>query len=393
MANNRRLWQLSAPLLTFTLLSVGGLLYASWALSDPNFFFPDPYRWVALWSLAILLIAGFFSSGLVRANLVIGLALIPCAGLLLGELSARGGGQAERIQASDDPLLRYHYRPGHQTHDGFPINSQGLWDLERPLEKPPGTFRVALLGDSVPNDPTIPFEERFPQRVEAALRAQTGAPVEVINVSCEGYNTVQEVRLLETVGLRYQPDLTVLTFVGNDPFIQDGGHRVIGNSAFAFGLLGALATTFGRSCALMQRLYDGDAYHLTVTQPLRHLALLSERHGFPAQVVTFPIITDFEDPICLEIYDQVLATAASVGLPGANALTQFEGEDFRDFLKPQDPGDFTHPNSEGQARYAAAIVEAILPTLQAKIDATRGAETGLEEGVDEGGGPLPGDDH
>ena len=62
-----------------------------------------------------------------------------------------------------------------------------------------------MLTGSIANDGSIPFEDRFFRRLETQLAdaVPDGRKVEVINVSCEGYNTAQQVRLLEKVGLRY----------------------------------------------------------------------------------------------------------------------------------------------------------------------------------------------
>jgi lysophospholipase L1-like esterase len=100
------------------------------------------------------------------------------------------------------------------------INSEGLRDREFSLEKPPGVYRVMMLGDSTTfgwgvrqEDTAAKFLER---KLSAALPAGYSG-VEVMNAGVGNYNTVQEVTYYETIGWKYHPDLVVLVFFINDP--------------------------------------------------------------------------------------------------------------------------------------------------------------------------------
>src|SRR6185369_4671103 len=96
---------------------------------------------------------GLIGSDWLRATLRLGLGVIPI-GLLLGAEAWMGAGDAgsfERILRVGDPILRYQYRPG---ADG--INALGIADSGHAIPKPPGVYRIVLLGDSVPNDRSIP---------------------------------------------------------------------------------------------------------------------------------------------------------------------------------------------------------------------------------------------
>lgn len=94
-------------------------------------------------------------------------------------------------------------------------NSHGFRDRERAYEKPPQRQRVVLLGDSFLEALQVPFEHSLPYLLEEALR-QRGFDVEVLNLGISGYGTAREYLLLREKGLRYQPDLVVLFFTGND---------------------------------------------------------------------------------------------------------------------------------------------------------------------------------
>ena len=100
------------------------------------------------------------------------------------------------------------------------INSEGLRDREFSLEKPPGVYRVMMLGDSTTfgwgvrqEDTAAKFLER---KLNAALPAGYSS-VEVMNAGVGNYDTVQEVTYYETIGWKYHPDLVVLVFFINDP--------------------------------------------------------------------------------------------------------------------------------------------------------------------------------
>src|SRR5581483_12249267 len=96
------------------------------------------------------------------------------------------------------------------------INSQGFRDREHALEKPAGTKRILVLGDSFTEALQVSFEETFHARLEAALLAQ-GAPVEVLTMGLPGVGTAQELLVYENVGWRFAPDVVLVAwFSGND---------------------------------------------------------------------------------------------------------------------------------------------------------------------------------
>jgi lysophospholipase L1-like esterase len=96
------------------------------------------------------------------------------------------------------------------------INSVGLRDRERTLDKPPGVKRVLLIGDSYVEALQVPLEDALGPRLESRLR-EAGAAVEVINAGVSGYGTAGELLWFRNVGRQFDPDLVVLAFYpGND---------------------------------------------------------------------------------------------------------------------------------------------------------------------------------
>ena len=348
------------------LLSVLVILLEAWSryAADPDFWLPDPFPFLVIWVMGVFLATGFIQSSYRRSMSRMLLAIVPVALLLAFEPWAafRDVQALGQIERTSDPLLRYHYRPGAFGGLGEgPVNSQGLRDHEYARPKPPGTWRVVLLGDSVPNDGSIPFDLRFKSVLEQRLRevAPPGLTVEVVNVSCEGYNTLQEVRLLEQVGLGYQPDLVVLAYVVNDPYLQDGSARRMGSSFFLFRFVPLVYSWFGADCKVFEPMHRSYGFHLAVTEPMERLRMNSLAHGFEVVVATLPLVTAFDDPVCGAIYDQVGDLVRRRGFTFVRVVDAFQGEDPRDFLKPGQSMDNVHPNAAGHARIADVLFKVL----------------------------------
>lgn len=115
------------------------------------------------------------------------------------------------------PGLRATYvRPEYRTR--VEINSDGLRDREYPPGKPPGAYRILVLGDSYAEGLQVSVEQTFPKRIEALLaEARPEMRIEVVNAGIAGYGTADELRYLEAYGGRWRPDLVLLAFYsGND---------------------------------------------------------------------------------------------------------------------------------------------------------------------------------
>jgi lysophospholipase L1-like esterase len=124
----------------------------------------------------------------------------------------------------------------------FRTNSQGFPDVEHAFEKSPGVFRILGLGDSYTAGGGAPFEDTYLYRLEQMLRAD-GRDVEIVKAGQPRYWTEPERILLETVGVRYRPDLVMVavtpndvtdTFLGaSDTMVRDGW--LVSREAYALG--------------------------------------------------------------------------------------------------------------------------------------------------------------
>ncbi len=158
-------------------------------------------------------------------NLAAGIALATgsfALALLLGELVVRqifpldtGTSFAFRIP---HPVLGWILKPGatytNRMREGLaPVsyNSGGWRDVEHPLEKPPGAFRILVLGDSFMEAYSVDFAEAFHAQL-AQLASLEGRQVEVINLGVGGFGTLQEYLAFHHFGRPYAPDLVLLAF-------------------------------------------------------------------------------------------------------------------------------------------------------------------------------------
>jgi lysophospholipase L1-like esterase len=98
------------------------------------------------------------------------------------------------------------------------INALGFRDTrDYSLDKPPGTFRILVLGDSVTFGHGALSETTYPFLLEQELkRWRPDVNWQVWNLGVPGYATSQELSYLREVGPHYRPDLVVVGFYAND---------------------------------------------------------------------------------------------------------------------------------------------------------------------------------
>lgn len=114
-------------------------------------------------------------------------------------------------------------------------NSQGFHDIEHAQAKPPGVFRVVVLGDSFMEAVQLPLEQNFSRQLEARLR-EAGWPgdnrtVEVVNLGLSGRGPPQHYSILQHRGLALDPDLVIMAVLPVNDF-QDSSPELSGSTAF-----------------------------------------------------------------------------------------------------------------------------------------------------------------
>ena len=122
-----------------------------------------------------------------------------------------------------DPYTGYRLKPGGIGHYqmGIPAvaNSHGHRDIEVTLKKPPGVFRILVIGDSFTVGANVRQEEAYPKVLEKHLKSVYGSRIQVVNSGVGGWQPFQYAQYLEHYGHRFEPDLILIGFfVGNDTF-------------------------------------------------------------------------------------------------------------------------------------------------------------------------------
>lgn len=158
-------------------------------------------------------------------------------GLLLGLVAGEGLFRiAMRVKPSlqnlnpptlvEDPVTEHALLPGITTRYVSPegefdsrvtISSQGLHDRAYALDRPPGTYRIVVVGDSLVEGLHVPLDQTFPKLLERRLNAgRAGVRFEVLNAGISGLSPVLEYLGIRDRFLRFHPDLVLLCFFPND---------------------------------------------------------------------------------------------------------------------------------------------------------------------------------
>jgi hypothetical protein len=158
------------------------------------------------------------------------LLLSTLVAVLLGELGLRLADQSYywALVKRPDPALGWRppaYQTAWQRFEGsarVQTNALGFRDLDHAPAKPPGTLRIAVLGDSFTEAVQVPFEETWWRVMGATLNADvcqtlSTEKVEVLNFAVSGYSTAQALLAWRTEASQFAPDMAILAFfIGND---------------------------------------------------------------------------------------------------------------------------------------------------------------------------------
>ena len=109
-------------------------------------------------------------------------------------------------------------------------NLQGLRDYESGIDKPVGSRRVLIFGDSYAEGLEVEIEDVLAKRLERSFnKCFPDHPVQVINFGVSAYDTAQEWWYFKKEGVRYQPDLVVVIWTGEagSPFVRISDGRPV----------------------------------------------------------------------------------------------------------------------------------------------------------------------
>jgi hypothetical protein len=153
----------------------------------------------------------------VTAGLIVGLAIAE-AGLRLVGYSSPEFYQADEILGySLTPNVSGWYRKEGRTF--VQINSDGFRDVEHSVEKPPGVYRIAVVGDSYVEALQVEQDEVFSTFVRQTLAGCVpfgDRRPEILNFGVSGYGTAQELLMLREKVWKYEPDMVLLLMTTNN---------------------------------------------------------------------------------------------------------------------------------------------------------------------------------
>jgi lysophospholipase L1-like esterase len=296
------------------------------------------------------------------------------------------------FRLSTNPVIGYEFRPGHRPSDrpyresnrGFAINSAGFRDYEYTETKPAKTYRIVVLGDSTTAGAGVrDVGNTYTKQLEKRLNTNnsTGMRYEVLNMGVTGYHTMQEIETLRVKGLKYNPDVVLVTFCMNDfDLHSDGGvhRRLLEQTRLSTrstvgdlynGLLNRsrLAFIIHHRLKLSQRVHD-DSYienilkkQTTVRAGFALLSELQQRHGFSTLVVILPAFKNpFSEYKHGSIHKRVFQAAE--GLPSISIIDLLHSFARLDNNAGKFSYDGLHMNEYGHN----AMAEILLPVVKAR---------------------------
>jgi len=108
-----------------------------------------------------------------------------------------------------------------RSSESVQFNKRGFRERDVPDTKPPGTYRIAVLGDSLTFGNGLEAHQRYSNILDATMHEG----FEVLNFGIPGDNTPQHLDVLRERALALQPDFGLLQWFINDIEGDDLAHR------------------------------------------------------------------------------------------------------------------------------------------------------------------------
>ncbi|MGK0361023.1 MAG: hypothetical protein ACI9U2_003341 [Bradymonadia bacterium] len=148
--------------------------------------------------------------------MILGLAML----LIVAEVGLRLFGYGDPILYVNDPVVGYYPQAIQDvTRQGkrIAINAQSMRSIPISPEKPPGAFRILMLGDStLYGGAYVDQADIYASRVDALLEKDAG-PVEILNMGVNGWGAFHQIAWVEQFG-HYNADLAIITLPYADLF-------------------------------------------------------------------------------------------------------------------------------------------------------------------------------
>jgi lysophospholipase L1-like esterase len=266
------------------------------------------------------------------------------------------------------------------VHDGatWSTNALGMRDRSYETAKPPGTFRIAFVGDSIGAGWGVNDGEGFEPLLERLLDERSqgagGPAVEILNFAVPGHGPGQRWEHFTRVGWAMDPDLVLFESTTADPGWDE--RRLRGLLPRGIGW----DSPFYREILAGAKVRPGGTFesYKQALRPFRWEFLAAvyraavadcRARGVPCVLVLIPRVGKPGDPAERQ---RLIALARDAGFAMVADLS-----DAYDGLDPNDlaigPRDF-HPNADGHARLARRLDAALGRLSALQRQATRAIE-------------------
>lgn len=252
---------------------------------------------------------------------------------------------SERFHAKHEIVARY------VDHS---INADGYRGARVSKVKSADTYRLVFVGDSFTFGEGVPEGETLPRHVEGILnRIGVGGAMhcEVINGGVAGHNTSDESLDLERRWLAYDPDMVIIVFYLNDAYDDEYFGRLItggaqGISMTSTGRVEPVSYLYSFLLRRWQRYrmsrQVSDIYMSQFSEnptiagrdwadaklALAKAKILTAERGIKLGLVIYPELFELTDDYpFLPLHNEVVKTAAALGIPTLDLLETFRGKD------------------------------------------------------------------
>ena len=255
----------------------------------------------------------------------------------------------------------------------YRINGDGMRGPSVSVQKPPGTYRIVCLGDSLTFGEGVKYPDTYPARLRTNLAA--GWPdrrVEVLNAGVQAYGTVDARVYYELRCGQFQPDVVTIGFFLNDA--TDGAETIRQNEERTKEWKLSPLANVSRIWEIVERSRHAarlqDEYFETTRSSfqsnhwercksaLRDMRRFSERRRFRFVVVVFPVFWGLDGNYPFEdIHNLIASLCRDEGLEHLDLLNTYRGLSASSlWVHPTDH----HPNELAHALAATRIADHLI---------------------------------
>jgi hypothetical protein len=254
----------------------------------------------------------------------------------------------------------------------YSMNNYGFRGADLTMEKMKQAKRIIVLGDSFTMGDGVKEEDTFCRKLEQDLRKEIPT-IEVLNFGISGWDTQNEIRFLQTEGIKFGPDLVIVAYVLNDSVFETGPpddlreeyKKDIKTDRHGSYVLNYVFNTYERyrlSHKYIQDLVDSPVkYPRNWNRSLNSLVVgshLAHRAGAQYMVCIFPFLYQLDDDHPLKpLYDIVIRSCFQHKIPVLNLFDAYKGINYPElWVHPSDQ----HPNVRAHKIAAQALAQFIL---------------------------------